>query len=72
MLVGVCEKSHPSYREDNENMFNSKSHCSNDIIGFMKAGSHFGNDLGEGFYDYGRKRICHLVCRQPTLVGVIS
>jgi len=41
------------------------------IIGLMQVGSHFGNDIGNKF-NYNSKRICHMVSRQPSVIGVIS
>ena len=42
------------------------------IIGVCKMGSHFGNDLPNQAYNYNNKTICHLVARQPSVVGVIN
>lgn len=42
-----------------------------DVIAVMKSGSHFGTDLSSQPI-YGFKKICHLVSRRPTIVGIIS
>jgi hypothetical protein len=38
----------------------------------MKAGCHFGTDLPIERYDYEGKSICHMISRQPSVVGVLS
>jgi hypothetical protein len=50
---------------------NKKSMHEAQVLGLMKVGSHFGNDLPNDQYNYKNKTICHLVSRQPSVVGVI-
>lgn len=43
-----------------------------EVVGIMREGCHFGNDLPEGTFNYNGRRICHMVALQPVLVGVIT
>lgn len=52
-------------------MTGKKSMHESQVVGLMKVGSHFGNDLPQGAYNYQNKTICHLVARQPSAIGVI-
>lgn len=33
------------------------------VVGMMKVGSHFGNDLPQDDFNFCNKAICHMVCR---------
>lgn len=66
MLLGACQ----SYQFNPDNIDPIQQEA--DVIGAMKAGSHFGNDMQTQNKVYGYKRLCHLVCRQPSVVGIIS
>jgi len=43
-----------------------------EILGFMHAGAHYGNDLPEENHNYNNTRICHMIARKPTVIGIIS
>lgn len=47
-------------------------------VQFVRAGCHFGADfeddasLSKGVGAYNNRRICHLISRQPSVVGIIN
>lgn len=42
------------------------------VIGSLKIGSHYANDLPNGDFNFCDKAICHIISRQPCAIGVIT
>ena len=45
----------------------------NELICILKSGTHFSNELEEDVVEnYGGKRLCHLIAKSITVVGVLD
>jgi len=68
VLVGACDPiffTEKKYTKEDEQ-------TELELLGFMHVGTHFGNNLPTGIHNYNNTRICHMVARQPTVMGIIS
>jgi hypothetical protein len=66
MVVGVFDQKSIDPHSDRTVMHESQ------IIGPLKVGSHYGNDLPNGLFNYSNKAICHIISRRPCVIGVIT
>ena len=44
----------------------------NELLGIMKSGSHFSNDLPSKMNNFEKKRLVHIMARTLTIVGVLK